>query len=265
MVQFGYSFSMTIQNNFTLNPPIQYTQGEWKNIPSKAPEEIGVTLFVNGEEWLTFMCSPFQIEQLAVGFLFNEQFIHKKEEVEIVHLCKQNNNVDVWLSHAVIKPNNWKRGSDCNGSLTLAHTNPIEEMRYEQTNQPETILAAVTRLFESQIQYQQTRGIHCSLLTDGHNTHIIVEDIGRHNTIDKIAGYLLLSNHHFKQKILATTGRISSEMLAKAANIGAEIVISRTSPTQNSIQSAHENGITLIGYARRNQFTIYTHPQRLIS
>ncbi len=256
---------MTNQNNSTVNLPILYSQGEWKNIDHTAPEEIGVTLFVNGEEWLTFMCSPFQIKQLAVGFMFNEHFIQNKEEIELVHVCKQKNNVDVWLSHPVTKPTSWKRASGCNGGETLAAVIPSKKIITNQTNPPETILETVARLFESQTQYQQTRGIHCSILTDGNETHIIAEDIGRHNTIDKIAGYLLLNNYHFSQKIMATTGRISSEMLAKAANIGAEIVISRTSPTQNSIQSAQENGITLIGYARRNQFTIYTHPHRLIS
>ncbi len=253
-----------MQNNSTVNLPIQYSLGEWKKIDHIAPEEIEVQLFVNGEAWLTFMCSPFQIKQLAVGFLFNEQFIHAKEEIELVHVCQQKNNVDVWLTHSITKPTHWKRASGCNGGETLAAVSPATRVSNLQTSHPETILAAVTRLFESQTQYQQTRGIHCSILTDGEDTHIIAEDIGRHNTIDKIAGYLLLNEIHFSRKILATTGRISSEMLTKAANLGAEFVISRTSPTQNSIQSAQENGITLIGYARRNQFTIYTHPQRLI-
>ncbi len=251
-------------NNSTVNNPIMYTQGKWVKSDHQAPEEIEVTLFVNGEEWLTFMCSPFQIKQLAVGFLFNENFIESNEEIELVHLCKQNNNIDVWLSHSVAKPKTWKRASGCNGGETLANSTPGKFCTITTYNHPETILNTIQTLFESQTEYQKTRGIHCSILTDGKNNQIIAEDIGRHNTIDKIAGYLLLNDYTFSQKIMVTTGRISSEMLAKAAHIGAEIIISRTSPTQNSIRSAAKNGITLIGYARKNQFTIYTHPERII-
>jgi len=88
--------------------------------------------------------------------------------------------------------------------------------------------------------------------------------VGRHNSLDKIAGLYLLQGQKFERKILLSTGRISSDMLQKAARIGAAIVISRTSPTSMSVKLAERWGITLIGYARRNRFNLYSHPDRII-
>ncbi|MGB5845821.1 MAG: formate dehydrogenase accessory sulfurtransferase FdhD, partial [Anaerolineales bacterium] len=93
---------------------------------------------------------------------------------------------------------------------------------------------------------------------------ISAEDVGRHNSLDKIAGLYLFGNQVFTKKILLSTGRISSDMLQKSARIGTAIVISRTSPTSMSVKLAEKWGITLIGYARRDRFNLYTHPDRII-
>jgi FdhD protein len=122
----------------------------------------------------------------------------------------------------------------------------------------------VERLFESQELYRKTGGVHTSILTDGDQITILAEDVGRHNSLDKIAGKCLLESINISKKILLTTGRISSDMLQKSVRIGAAIVISRTSPTSMSVDLAEKWGITLIGYARRDRFNLYTHPGRII-
>ena len=127
----------------------------------------------------------------------------------------------------------------------------------------EEITTLVGQLIEAQDLYRKSGGVHTSILTDGTSINIVGEDIGRHNTLDKIAGKILLDRIDVKKKILLTTGRISSEMIQKASRIGASIVISRTSPSSLSVDAAHQLGITLIGYARRNQFRLYTHPERI--
>ncbi len=92
---------------------------------------------------------------------------------------------------------------------------------------------------------------------------VAAEDIGRHNTLDKIAGQCLLRQLWPSTRILITTGRISSEMLQKAARLRAPILVSRTSPSSLSIEMAERYGITLVGYARRQRFNVYTHPRRV--
>jgi FdhD protein len=109
-----------------------------------------------------------------------------------------------------------------------------------------------------------TGGVHSSCLCDGQEAIITCEDIGRHNTLDKLAGRYLMGSYNVSKKVIVSTGRISSEMLQKSARIGAAFVISRTSPSSLSIELADHFGITLIGYAHRNQFNVYTHPGRVI-
>ena len=127
----------------------------------------------------------------------------------------------------------------------------------------ETVGTLVHMLFESQELYRETGGVHTSALSDGERILLAAEDIGRHNTLDKIAGLCLMKSIWPQRRILITTGRISSEMLQKAARLGAAILISRTSPSSLSIEMADRYGITLVGYARRQQFNVYSNPQRL--
>jgi len=108
-----------------------------------------------------------------------------------------------------------------------------------------------------------TGGIHTSAICDLNEIVLTVEDIGRHNTLDKLAGLMLLHHLQIDNKILLTTGRVSSEMMHKAIRLGCEIVVSRTSPSALAVQLAQKSGVTLIGYAKRNQFFVYSHPERL--
>jgi len=121
----------------------------------------------------------------------------------------------------------------------------------------------VELLFESQSLYRETGGVHTSALSDGEQILVAAEDIGRHNTLDKIAGLCLMNNVWPQTRILITTGRISSEMLQKAAQLAAPILISRTSPSSLSIEMAERYGITLIGYARKHRFNVYSNKQRI--
>jgi FdhD protein len=116
---------------------------------------------------------------------------------------------------------------------------------------------------EAQDLYRRTRGVHSSALSDGERLIFKAEDIGRHNTLDKLAGLLLESDQAAAPRYILTTGRISSEMLQKSARMQAPLVVSRTAPNSMSIRMAEELGITLIGYARRDEFTVYAHAERL--
>jgi FdhD protein len=107
-------------------------------------------------------------------------------------------------------------------------------------------------------------GVHTSILSDGKRVVASAEDVGRHNSLDKIAGRCLLDSINLPCKILITTGRISSEMIQKAARIGASIVISRTSASSLSVDLAEKWGLTLIGYAHIGQFVVYTHSERIL-
>lgn len=249
--------------------PIQYQQYEfqkWKSLAAETIVETPVALTVNGTVWLTFMCTPLHLEAMAIGFLYNEGIIQSMEEVADVRLCEHGDNVDVWLKHAATQPQSWRRTSGCTGGVTAVDLFVRENVSFNGSHPrvpPEAIGQLVEQLFESQSLYRETGGVHTSALSDGNQIVLVAEDIGRHNTLDKIAGMCLMQNIWPEQRILITTGRISSEMLQKAARLGAPILISRTSPSSLSIEMAERYGITLIGYARRHRFNVYTRPERV--
>ena len=248
---------------------IQYERYEfkkWEHFEAETIVEMPVSLTVNGNVWLTFMCTPVHLEAMSVGFLHNEGIIESMSEVVEARVCEHGDNVDVWLNHDVEQPTSWRRTSGCTGGVTavdlLAKSNvSFDGNRFEV--QPEAIGSLVEQLFESQSLYRETGGVHTSALSDGEKILLSAEDIGRHNTLDKIAGLCLMNNVWPEKRILITTGRISSEMLQKAARMEAPILISRTSPSSLSIEMAERYGITLIGYARKHRFNVYSNAQRI--
>jgi len=243
----------------------QFRSGKSKLVEGDLIVESPVMLFVNGELWLTFMCTPNQLDALALGFLYNEGVIDSLDQVVALHICENRDVIDVWLSQNAEKPKDWKRTSGCSGGYTAIDLYSIApEFNHGMSLESNFVRKLVERLFESQNLYNKAGGVHTSILTDGDHVTVNAEDVGRHNSLDKIAGICLLENINIPRRILLTTGRISSDMLQKSARIGAAIVISRTSPTSMSVDLAEKWGITLIGYARRDQFNLYTHPSRII-
>lgn len=248
---------------------IQYERYEFKKWTSHDAEtivETPVSLTVNGKVWLTFMCTPVHLEELAVGFLYNEGIIESMDEVADVRLCEHGDNVDVWLHRSVEQPESWRRTSGCTGGVTAVDllAKPNVHFGWNRLEvQPEAVGELVEQLFAAQSLYRETGGVHTSALSDGERIIVSAEDIGRHNTLDKIAGLCLRQGLFPKTRILITTGRISSEMLQKAARMDAPILISRTSPSSLSIEMAERYGITLIGYARRHRFNVYSNAQRV--
>jgi FdhD protein len=246
----------------------RYEFKKWKPFDAETIVESPVSLTVNGQVWLTSMCTPVNLEAMALGFLFNEGVIESMDEVEDVRVCEHGDNVDVWLSHNVEQPTSWRRTSGCTGGITAVDALARVDVSFDGDRPkvtPEAIGHLVEQLFEAQELYRETGGVHTSALGDGEKVVFVAEDIGRHNTLDKIAGLCLMNDVWPETRLLISTGRISSEMLQKAARLQVPILISRTSPSSLSIEMAERYGITLIGYARRDRFNVYSNSQRILS
>ena len=244
----------------------RYQFKKWEHHNAETIVEMPVSLTVNGQVWISFMCTPVHLEALAVGFLYNEGIVESMAEVADARICEHGDNVDVWLNHSADQPTSWRRTSGCTGGVTAVDLLAKPNVHFELTRlkvDPEAVGLLVDKLFEVQSLYHETGGVHTSALCDGEKVLLVAEDIGRHNTLDKIAGLCLMNNIDSKDQILITTGRISSEMLQKAARLGVPILISRTSPSSLSIEMAERYGITLIGYARRQRFNVYSNAGRV--
>jgi FdhD protein len=248
---------------------VAYNAGCWEEEQARLITEQPVTLSVNNESWLTFMCTPVDLEGLGVGFLYNENIIQTLEDIASVRVCPGGDNIDIWLNCPVKKPEKWIRTSGCSGGETSVEDNNFPSGLTNPQNgvmlPPEMIGIMTNQLLESQDLYRKSGGVHASALSDGEKIILTAEDIGRHNTLDKLAGRSLLEKIKLSKWIVLTTGRITSEMIQKAGRMGATIVISRTSPTSLSVRMAEESGITLVGYARGERFIIYAHPERIHS
>jgi FdhD protein len=237
-----------------------------EEIQAEIALEAPVTLTVNGEEWLSFLCTPIDLDILAIGFLYNEGFIHSAGEIESVRVCPTFDNVDVWLTHAVEKPRAWRRTSGCGNGMSSS--DPSEDMLSPLENGIRFSADQIYRAMEEFIKYQRLHrkggGTHASALFDGEKITVAFEDLGRHNTLDKLAGYCLQNHLTSQNQAILTSGRISSDMARKAVRMRASMVISLNSTNGLSIEIANQYNLTLIGHARNAQFNVYTHFERII-
>ncbi|MBK6434315.1 formate dehydrogenase accessory sulfurtransferase FdhD [Candidatus Amarolinea dominans] len=242
-----------------------YERGSWRVIDGAAPGEEFLRLHVNGLELATLMCSPFEQDTLALGFLRAEGIIQSMDDVRLVTICPSGTCVDVWLRNANFEPP--RRviiTSGCGGGVTF---DDLAEQQAPLTSArqlaPEQLIRLMSELQEAAVLYRTARGIHTSGLSDGDQVLMAAQDVGRHNTVDRLWGQCLRRRQPTDDLILLSTGRISSEMLNKAAKMRIAIVASRTSPTALSIELAHAWNITLVGYVRTGGLRAYTAPERL--
>ncbi len=228
--------------------------------------EAEVQLSVNGEAWLSFHCSPDGLEELAAGFLYNGGFIQGADEIASLEVCGNRQNIDVWLRHAARKPEQWSRTTGCQGGVVEAGASAGMARLEAQPKTLSSLLVLVDGFLSMLAQDDRSqRGLHTSRLFDGETPLLTSSDLGRHNTFDKIAGRCVLDGLRPVDPVLITTGRISSEMVLKAARMRIAWVGSLHSTSSVAVQAAQEAGITLIGHARRGQVDVYTHPERILS
>ena len=149
---------------------IHYVAEDWEEVDSSTIYETPVSLTVNNEVWLTFMCTPLDLEAMAVGFLFNEGVINSYADVASVRLCASGDNVDIWLNHKAEKPTKWNRTSGCTGGVTAVDIKTeLKTISNGRLLEAKKVGALIGKLFESQKIYRSTGGIHTSALSDGEN------------------------------------------------------------------------------------------------
>lgn len=228
-------------------------------------EEALVSIFVNGQELATVMCSPLDQEALAVGFLYNEGVITSLDEIALVQATPTGAAVDVLLTRSDFQPpRRMILTSGCGGGITLQQlTETYPALVSDFATTPAVIAERMRDLQDAAHLYNQVRGVHTAVLASAEGLLTSAEDVGRHNAVDKVAGKALLNGIDTRDSLLLTSGRISSEMISKARRLGAAIVASRTSPTSISLRLAQAWNMCIVGYVRQRSMRVYTHSQRL--
>ncbi len=247
--------------------PVAYTAymaGKARAESGALPVEEAVTLYVNAQPLVTLMCTPTLLDALALGFLFNEGFIRSSDDVVVLRPCGGGRCVDVWLRFDIEIPERRVLTSGCSGGTTfddLAGARSRVETDVRVGSQD--VVRLMDELARRAALHQRSGGVHTAALASGGRMVCLAEDVGRHNALDKVAGLCLQERRSPRGGILLSSGRISSEMVQKAARMEVPLVISRTAPTSLAVQLAAAWGITLVGYARRDGFRVYTHPERV--
>lgn len=243
---------------------VLYDHGAARSVDAGVIDEGQVCVFVNGAELATFRCLPVDVHELALGFLRLERVIDGLEDVRSWRVADGGSCVDVWLNKAMRAPGRPITTSGCGGGVTFDDaSNRREPLASALTVSPEQITGMMRAMQQAAALYRAVRGVHTSALSDGHALLSVTQDIGRHNTLDRLCGRAMLAGMDTRDLMLLSSGRISSEMIGKAATLGAPIVVSRTSPTSASVALGQAWNVAVIGYCRGDVFRVYSAPERV--
>lgn len=249
----------------SVRPVVHYdgSRSEVGTLPVICESE--VRLVVNGEPLATLLCSDAALRELVYGFLYDEEVVDGAGEIRSFSFDETSRTAQVAVARVVDQPECPVRSSGFAGVALKAPSDPLRRtaapradatLRYAgQVGAP--AVAAVRLMQDGATEYASTRGMHCSALFDGQRMVAHFEDVGRHNTLDKLAGFCLLEEFDPTGCLIATTGRVSGEMIRKAIRLGACAVASLSGPTDAAVELADGAGVALFGYVRNGSATQY--------
>jgi FdhD protein len=232
-------------------------------------DEVPVTMYLNGEEFVTMLASPADLKELSVGFLYSAGLIQSADEVENVTIDETR-----WASHIELKDreaakdlvfkrlytSGCGRGVQFYSALDLAHRREIESNFRISAD----ALIELMRVFEKRSElFRKTGGVHSAGMSDGSELLIFREDIGRHNALDKVIGEALMRVVPMKDSLVMTSGRISSEIIFKVQKMGAAALASRSAPTDQAVKIARACNLTLLGFVRGKRMNVYAGEERI--
>ncbi len=232
--------------------------------------EVPLTVIVNGKELVTLQCTPARLEYLAIGFLLSEGLIKKDTEIKGITLNEKVWYISVELNEDdLLNEGETSRrviGTGCAGGISFyraAGSRDCTPLKSGVIISKEKIFSMMKEFLGMSGLYKDTHGVHSAALCSREKIEIFVEDIGRHNAIDKIMGECFLKGVSTEEKVLLTTGRVSSEILIKVARQKISVIAARSVPTDLAAGLAERLNVTLIGSARGSQMNIYTHCYRV--
>jgi FdhD protein len=239
----------------------QLADGEFKRGEARVIIEKELPIYVNGKHLVTASITPAMEKEFVIGYLYGQGFIDHPEEVTSVEI--EDGAARVTLkndSKLSIRPEGTSyRIVSGGGRVAYAAEAGLPVIKSRQKVSRQLVFKAMNTLFETARMYRETEGVHAAgLFTIQGNLVCIVEDIGRHNTIDKAIGYALLNEVDRGNTFLVSTGRMASEMVAKVCRAGIPIVATKTAVTDKGWETGRKHGMTIIGFVRDIGTCIHT-------
>ena len=243
-------------------PILQVTEQDTNRIEDAVVREYTLAIFLNNQELVTLSCSPTNLEYLAVGFLFSEGLIKGKGDIKEIVV-----DVQRGVLQAETETGKGRLATSGGGRGAFFHGAPDargqRKVKSEIEISPHKVFAFMDEFVQRSELFKATGGVHSAALCDTEGILVFKEDIARHNAIDKVFGECTLKDIPTDGRIVLTSGRISSEILLKAAKRNTPILISKSAPTNLGVKLAQNLDITLIGFVRGRGMNVYTHDWRL--
>lgn len=233
--------------------------------------EFPLTIRLDGEEFATLVCSPSDLTDLVVGFLASEGILRTMDEIKQLSIDEDRGfaYVDLHRPQSTAKDFHSKRiiGSCCGKSRQFYFHNDARTAKTIVGGMKiaaESCFEWMRLLQRSSADFHLTGGVHNAALCNDSGLVEVRADIGRHNALDKLFGHSIRHRVSAKQHVIAFSGRLSSEVVLKAAKIGCPILLSKSAPTNLSLQLAEDLGITCVGFIRGDSMNVYSHPERVL-
>ncbi|MEL7646503.1 MAG: formate dehydrogenase accessory sulfurtransferase FdhD [Sedimentibacter sp.] len=230
-------------------------------------EEEPVEFLLNGKNLVTFMCTLNELKELAIGHLYSRGVISNVEELTSLGACKDMKMIFATTSREVDFNGielNTVLSSGCGSGVKFNETiSNLPKIESDFHVSMDELKEAAVEMFTKAQMYKQFGGMHCAAISDGEKIVALCEDVGRHNAVDKVIGKALLLGIDFRKSMIITTGRISTDMVLKAANISCPLIASRSIPTTSALELANKLGITVIGRVVSSNPLVYMYEERL--
>ena len=252
---------------------VRYSANGQQRIDDVVATEYALTIYVNNDEMATIVCTPSDLEDLVVGFLASEGVIRDIAQLEDLSIVASRGVARARITgHHNFNQSFYNKryiASCCGKSRQSfyfyndAHTAKTAEddgVRFHPTE----IIEFMEQLENASTTFRETGGVHSAgICSQNDGLMEYKSDIGRHNALDKLYGSMLRHQSTRLGSAIAFTGRLSSEVLLKAAKIGVGLIAAKSAPTALALDMANELNITAIGFARQEEFSVYTHPWRV--
>lgn len=238
------------------------------------PDERAIAFTYNGSTHAVMMATPADLEDFAIGFALTEGLIADRDEIETLDVVPTSLGIElrVWLkgdcAAAYAKRRRSMAGPTGCGLCGLesleAVMRPLPRVTADTAFSPQSIVAAMATLDPAQRLNAQTHAVHgAGFWTAREGLVALREDVGRHNALDKLVGALVRAGRTAADGLVLMTSRVSIELIQKAARLNAPVLVAVSAPTAAAIRLADEAGMTLVAVARRQDFEVFTHPERL--
>lgn len=250
----------------------KWKSGNLSQVEDVVAEEVPVALIYNGISHAVMLATPRDLEDFALGFSLAEGILSHPKELYGIEVVSQSAGIELRMEIAAERFHQLKEkrrsmtgrtGCGLCGAESLAQALRLPDgvNQSQQTFSPAAILKALAEAHKNQPLQAETGATHASFwVSSTGEIEMAREDVGRHNALDKLLGAKAADN---KSGFVLTTSRASYEMVQKVAVAGVSMLVAISAPTGLAIRMAEQSGITLVGFARPEQYVVYTHPQRI--